>query len=545
MSGGRAGRSGGPGAGEPRDPGAPEDDEIDLAHLAFEDDEASGDDRAFGDDEDTGHDGDRPGVGGPVHPLDDEGPDDPSAFTTDTTSDLAELAEVEADLDTRWPETRIEPSLTRISTLMDLLGSPQLTYPSIHIAGTNGKTSVTRMIDALLIALHRRTGRITSPHLQLVTERISVDGKPIEPRTYIDTYRELEPYITMVDDSSTAAGGPRMSKFEVLTAMAYAAFAEAPVDVAVVETGMGGRWDATNVVDSQVRVITPIAMDHADYLGDTLTAIAGEKAGIITARRSDDLLAQDPVAVIAPQEPDVMDVLLRQAVESETVVARQNSEFSVLEARLAVGGQLLTLQGLGGVYEEIFLPLHGAHQAANAALALAAVEAFFGAVAERQLDIDAVRTGFAAVSSPGRLERVRSAPSVFVDAAHNPHGATALANALAEEFDFRRLVGVIGVLGDKDAEGLLEALEPVLDHVVITNNGSPRALDTETLAEVARVVFGEDRVTAEPFLPDAVETAIGLAEESDGQPVAGAGVVITGSVVTAGAARSLFGKEPS
>ncbi|MBD0023496.1 MAG: dihydrofolate synthase [Gordonia sp.] len=545
MSGDRAGRSGGPGAGEPRDPGAPEADEIDLAHLAFEDDEASGDDRAFGDDEDTGHDGDRPGVGGPVHPLDDEGPDDPSAFTTDTTSDLAELAEVEADLDTRWPETRIEPSLTRISTLMDLLGSPQLTYPSIHIAGTNGKTSVTRMIDALLIALHRRTGRITSPHLQLVTERISVDGKPIEPRTYIDTYRELEPYITMVDDSSTAAGGPRMSKFEVLTAMAYAAFAEAPVDVAVVETGMGGRWDATNVVDSQVRVITPIAMDHADYLGDTLTAIAGEKAGIITARRSDDLLAQDPVAVIAPQEPDVMDVLLRQAVESETVVARQNSEFSVLEARLAVGGQLLTLQGLGGVYEEIFLPLHGAHQAANAALALAAVEAFFGAVAERQLDIDAVRTGFAAVSSPGRLERVRSAPSVFVDAAHNPHGATALANALAEEFDFRRLVGVIGVLGDKDAEGLLEALEPVLDHVVITNNGSPRALDTETLAEVARVVFGEDRVTAEPFLPDAVETAIGLAEESDGQPVAGAGVVITGSVVTAGAARSLFGKEPS
>ncbi|HQV20961.1 MAG TPA: Mur ligase family protein, partial [Gordonia sp. (in: high G+C Gram-positive bacteria)] len=286
------------------------------------------------------------------------------------SADLAELAEVEAELDTRWPETKIEPSLTRISTLMDLLGSPQLTYPSIHIAGTNGKTSVTRMIDALLVALHRRTGRITSPHLQLVTERISIDGTPIAPRTYIDTYRELEPYITMVDDSSTAAGGPRMSKFEVLTAMAYAAFAEAPVDVAVVETGMGGRWDATNVIDSQVRVITPIALDHADYLGDTLAAIAGEKAGIITPRKGDDFLAQDPVAVIAPQDPAVMDVLLLQAVESETIVARQNSEFAVLESRLAVGGQLLTLQGLGGVYEEIFLPLHGAHQAANAALAL-------------------------------------------------------------------------------------------------------------------------------------------------------------------------------
>ena len=229
---------------DPQDPGAPEADEIDLAHLAFE--------GAVGAVE--------PGLtarpGGPVHPLDDEGPADPSAFTTDISADLAELAEVEAELDTRWPETKIEPSLTRISTLMDLLGSPQLTYPSIHIAGTNGKTSVTRMIDALLVALHRRTGRITSPHLQLVTERISIDGTPIAPRTYIDTYRELEPYITMVDDSSTAAGGPRMSKFEVLTAMAYAAFAEAPVDVAVVETGMGGRWDATNVIDSQVRVTT-------------------------------------------------------------------------------------------------------------------------------------------------------------------------------------------------------------------------------------------------------------------------------------------------
>lgn len=518
---------------DPQDPGAPEADEIDLAHLAFE--------CAVG----AVEPGSTARPGGPVHPLDDEGPADPSAFTTDISADLAELAEVEAELDTRWPETKIEPSLTRISTLMDLLGSPQLTYPSIHIAGTNGKTSVTRMIDALLVALHRRTGRITSPHLQLVTERISIDGTPIAPRTYIDTYRELEPYITMVDDSSTAAGGPRMSKFEVLTAMAYAAFAEAPVDVAVVETGMGGRWDATNVIDSQVRVITPIALDHADYLGDTLAAIAGEKAGIITPRKGDDFLAQDPVAVIAPQDPAVMDVLLLQAVESETIVARQNSEFAVLESRLAVGGQLLTLQGLGGVYEEIFLPLHGAHQAANAALALAAVEAFFGAGAERQLDIDAVRAGFAAVSSPGRLERVRSAPSVFVDAAHNPHGATALANALAEEFDFRRLVGVIGVLGDKDAEGLLEALEPVLDHVVVTNNGSPRALETETLAEIARAVFGEDRVTVEPFLPDAVEAAIGLAEESEGQPVAGAGVVITGSVVTAGAARGLFGKEPS
>ncbi|GAC69040.1 folylpolyglutamate synthase [Gordonia soli NBRC 108243] len=473
------------------------------------------------------------------------GPGHITGDATDARMALAELVEVEAELDTRWPETRIEPSLTRIAALMDLLGSPQRSYPAIHIAGTNGKTSVARIIDALLTSLHRRTGRITSPHLQTVTERISVDGVPISPRTYVDTYRELEPFITMVDDSSTAAGGPRMSKFEVLTAMAYAVFAEAPVDVAVVETGMGGRWDATNVIDAGVTVITPIAMDHADYLGDTLTAIAGEKAGIIKKAEPDDLSPVDPVTVIGMQEPEAMDVLLRQTVESGAVVARQNSEFAVIESVTAVGGQLLTLQGLGGTYDEIFLPLHGAHQAANASLALAAVEAFFGSGPGRQLEIDAVRAGFAAVSSPGRLERVRSAPTVFVDAAHNPHGAAALAQALSEEFDFRRLVGVIAMLGDKDADGFLEALEPVLDHVVITDNGSPRAIDSERLAEIARTIFGEDRVLVTPFLPDAVTEAIALAEESDGEPVAGAGVVITGSVVTAGAGRTLFGKEPS
>ena len=465
---------------------------------------------------------------------------------TDSPDDLAELHALEAELDTRWPETKIEPSLTRINALMELLGNPQHAYPSIHVAGTNGKTSVTRMIDSLLQAFHRRTGRITSPHLQLVTERIAIDGDPIPARTYVDTYRDIEPYITMVDDSSTENGGPRMSKFEVLTALAYAAFAEAPIEVAVVETGMGGRWDATNVITSQVSVITPIAMDHADYLGDTLTAIAGEKAGIIKAGQPDRVIPMDPITVIAPQAPEVTDVLLHASVEAGTIVARQDSEFTVVDAATAVGGQMLTIRGLGGVYDEIFLPLHGAHQAQNAALALAAVEAFFGAGADRQLDVEAVRLGFAAVASPGRLERLRGAPSVFVDAAHNPHGARALANALTSEFDFRRLIGVVGVLGDKDARGVLAELEPVLDVVVLTNNGSPRALDTDALADIANAVFGEERVVIEPFLPDAVEAAIALAEEAgaDGS-VSGAGVVITGSVVTAGAARTLFGKEPS
>ena len=465
-------------------------------------------------------------------------------------ADLAELAVLEAELDTRWPETRIEPSLTRISALMELLGNPQHAYPSIHIAGTNGKTSVTRMVDALLLAHHRRTGRITSPHLQRVTERIAVDGTPVSPRTYIDAYRDIEPYIEMIDDSSVAAGGPRMSKFEVLTALAYAIFAEAPVDVAVVETGMGGRWDATNVIDSKVAVITPIDLDHADYLGDTLTLIAGEKAGIISAADPDALVPDDPVTVIGLQQHEAMDVLLRAAVEAGSIVARQNSEFSVLQARTAVGGQLLTLQGLGGVYDEIFLPLHGEHQAANAAVALAAVEAFFGAGADKQLDVETVRAGFAAVTSPGRLERLRSTPSVFVDAAHNPHGARALAQALTGQFDFRRLIGVVGVLGDKDARGVLTELEPALDAVVITDNGSPRALDVSALADLAVEIFGDDRVHVEPFLPDAVATAVAMAEEGpegeiDDEPVAGGGVIITGSVVTAGAGRALFGKEPS
>ena len=463
-----------------------------------------------------------------------------------TADDLAELGEVEAQLDTRWPETKIDPSLARISALMDLLGSPQRGYPAIHIAGTNGKTSVARMIDALLCAFHRRTGRITSPHLQLATERISIDGEPISPRAYTDVYRELEPYIDMIDDQSLAADGPRMSKFEVLTAMAYTAFAEAPVEVAVVETGMGGRWDATNVIDATVAVITPIAMDHADYLGDTLIEIAGEKAGIIK-KAPDSLVPTDPVTILAVQDKDAADVLLRAAVDADTFVAREGSEFAVLERRIAVGGQLLTLQGLGGEYPEIFLPLHGAHQASNAVLALAAVEAFFGAGAERQLDVELVRAGFAAATSPGRLERVRSAPTVFLDAAHNPHGAAALVAALDEEFDFRRLIGVVSVLADKDAAGLLTALESVFDVIVLTHNGSPRAMDPELLADVAFPIFGEDRVQVRGFLPDAVETAIELAEENidDTEGMSGTGVVITGSVMTAGAARTLFGKDPA
>lgn len=457
--------------------------------------------------------------------------------------EIAALIQVEHLLDQRWPETKLEPSLTRIRALLDMLGSPQRNYPCIHIAGTNGKTSVARMVDALLTAFGQRTGRTTSPHLQSAIERIAIDNAPISPARYVETYREIEPFVQMVDDQSQSgalgAPGPAMSKFEVLTAMAFAAFADAPVDSAVVEAGMGGRWDATNVVDAPVAVITPIGLDHTEYLGGTLAEIAGEKAGIITGPHAEG----ETVAVLGQQVPEVMDVLLAQAVRADAAVARAGSEFAVLDRQVAVGGQLLELQGLGGVYSEIFLPLHGEHQAANAAIALAAVEAFFGAGAQRKLDVDAVRAGFAAATSPGRLERMRSAPAVFIDAAHNAAGARALAAALATEFDFRYLVGVLGVMADKDAEGILTALEPVLDTVVVTENGSPRAMDTESLALRAEEVFGPDRVVRAAGLPDAIETATALVDQ-ECEGYSGAGVVVTGSVVTAGAARTLFGKDP-
>lgn len=481
-------------------------------------------------------------------PVDVDRPVNEPAPLEATAEELRELAEVEAELDQRWPETKIDPSLERIEMLMDILGHPERATPVIHVAGTNGKTSTVRMIESLVRALGRRTGRTTSPHLQLVTERIAIDGQPIHPRDYVRIWREIQPYVEMVDTKSAEKGGPQMSKFEILTAMAYAAFADAPVDVAVVEVGMGGTWDATNVVEADVAVICPIGLDHTEYLGDTLAEIAAEKAGIIKSRwNKDDLLTPpDNVAIVGEQEPEAMDVVLRRAVEMDASVARAGVEYGVVSHQLAVGGQNLTLKGLAGEYDDIHLPLHGPHQARNAATALAAVEAFFGAGPGRPLNIDAVREGFATVASPGRLERVRSTPTVFIDAAHNPHGARALRTALSAEFDFRRVIGVLSVLGEKDARGLLVELEPYFEEVVITQNTSPRALHYDDLADLAEEIFGEERVHRVPTLPSAVELAVALAEETDTGDgiVSGSGVIVTGSVVTAGEARTLFGKDP-
>ncbi len=449
-------------------------------------------------------------------------------------SALHELRVVEAELNERWPETKIAPSLERIALLTDLLAEPQRTYPVVHVAGTNGKSSTSRMVDALLGRIGLRVGRYTSPHLQLATERISIDGAPISPEGYVEAYRDVAPYVSIVDSRSDVP----MSKFEVLTGMAFAAFAEAPVEAAVVEVGLGGSWDATNVADGQIAVLCPVAEDHAEYLGTDLAGIAAEKAGVIKP---------DSVAIVAAQRPEAERVILERVAEVGATVAREGHEFGVLERTVAVGGQMVRLQGLGGVYEEIFLPLHGEHQARNASVALATVEAFFGAGAGHQLDVESVREGFASVITPGRLERVRAAPAVLVDAAHNPHGTRALANALSSEFSFRRLIAVVSVLGDKDVRGILTELEPVVEELVLTKNSSPRAMDPDELAGIAKDIFGADRIYVEPRFDDAVEASIQLAEETTdpGESVSGGGVVITGSVVTAGEARALFGKEPA
>ena len=335
---------------------------------------------------------------------------------------------------------------------MDVLGEPQRAYRAIHLTGTNGKTSTARMVDELLRGFGLRTGRFTSPHLTRINERIVVDGEPISDRTLVEAYAEIAPFLDLVDKQfdDPAAGelaGVRLSFFEVITALAYAIFADTPVDVAVVEVGIGGEWDATNVIDAEVAVVTPIGLDHTQFLGPTTATIAAEKAGIIK---------RDSIAILAAQPNDAADILLRRSIEVAASVAREGLEFGVLDRRLGVGGQVLTLQGLAGVYDDIFLPLYGAHQAQNAACALAAVEAFFGAGASSgRIDVDIVREAFAAVRSPGRLETVRTAPTVIVDAAHNPAGMTATVAALSEAFNFRRLVGVVAILRrqgrDRDA----------------------------------------------------------------------------------------------
>ncbi|MBL0747180.1 bifunctional folylpolyglutamate synthase/dihydrofolate synthase [Nocardioides baculatus] len=433
--------------------------------------------------------------------------------------------EVEDALLSRWPETKLEPSLDRILAFTELLGEPQRSFRSVHLTGTNGKTSTSRMIETLLRALDLRTGRFTSPHLERMSERISVDGEPLDDEAFVRAFNDVAPYTHLVD---TEQEHP-LSFFETIVGMAYAAFADAPVDVAVVEVGMGGAWDATNVIDSDVAVVLPIAVDHEKYLGSDAATIAIEKAGIIKA---------GSVAVLAEQTPEVAAVLLERATEVGVTVAREGMEFGVISRTPAVGGQVISIQGLRATYDDVFLPLYGAHQAQNAAVALAAVESF----GTGALDEDLVRAAFAEVTSPGRLEIIRRSPTIVLDAAHNPHGAEALAAALEDSFSFSPLVGVIGVMEDKDYEGLLSALESVLSYVVVTQNSTPRSMSAAALGRVATEVFGEDRVSVVPDLAEAIDRAATLAEAQGAIEVSiGSGaVLVTGSVVTVGEARAML-----
>lgn len=436
--------------------------------------------------------------------------------------DLERLAAIESALLARWPETRIQPSLDRISLLCDALGSPQLSYPTIHIGGTNGKTSTTRFIDSLLFAHGLRTGRFTSPHLEDFRERICINGELIGAKELIFNYNDIAAYFDFVDSKSPHP----ISFFEAITALAMAAFAEHPVDVGIFEVGMGGQWDATNVIQPAVTVITPIGMDHMEYLGNSLEEIASTKAGI---------LKPEAFAVLSNQEAPAAKVLLARAAELGIDVAREGIEYEVISRQIAVGGQLISIRGTKDVYSDLFLPLHGRHQAANAAAALVAAEAFFG---DQPLDVEAVRSGFASASSPGRLEVIQRDPTVILDAAHNPHGARTLANAMQEEFTFGRVIGVVGVFADKDADGIFSEIKDVVDGVIVTQSSSPRALPADDLAKIATRHLGADRVFVEPQLRTAIAKA--LADANHPMEDQSVGVLITGSVITVGEARSIL-----
>jgi dihydrofolate synthase/folylpolyglutamate synthase len=434
------------------------------------------------------------------------------------SSGLEALARVEALMEARGP-SHITPGLDRIKAVLHLLGDPQLAYPSIHIGGTNGKTSTARMAEALLRATGLRTGRYTSPHLESVTERISVDGEPLTPQAFAELYDDVAPYAALVDAEHP---DQPVTYFELMTAMGFAAFADAPVDAAVIEVGLGGSWDCTNVIAAPVTALLPISLDHTELLGDTVAEIATDKAGIVH---------EGSLLILAAQPLEAAEVILRRVAEVGATVAREGLEYGVLSRAVAVGGQLVALRGLHGEYDDVLLPLHGPHQAENAAVAVAAVEGLLG----RPLDVDLVREAMAGVTSPGRLEVLRRSPTVVIDAAHNPGGMAATAAAIRDAFDFTRLVAVVGVLADKDARGIVEALEPAADAVVVTRSASPRALPADDLGAIAVDVLGADRVEVCTELADAIDRAVELADEH-----AGSGVLVTGSITLAGEARRLL-----
>jgi dihydrofolate synthase/folylpolyglutamate synthase len=430
-----------------------------------------------------------------------------------------EAREVYEELLERVGENAPQPRLNATRRAAELLGDPHRAYPVIHITGTNGKTSTSRIIESILRAHGLRTGMLTSPHLERVNERIMIDGEPISNAAFVSNWRDIRPFLDITDAELELSDQQPLSFFEALTLLAFAAFADAPVDVVVLEVGMGGEWDSTNIADGQVAVFTPIALDHMARLGNTVAEIARTKSGIIKPAAA---------VVSAAQVPEVLAELTRAAELTESTFAVAGSDFELLADTVAVGGQVITVRGLAATYSDLFLPLFGDYQAGNAALAIAAVESFIGG-GTLPLNLDVVTEGLATATSPGRLQVVGNEPTVVVDAAHNPHGAAALAVALTEYFTFDHITAVVGILGDKDASGILHALDDVVDDFVITQSTSDRAVSARELGRLATSIFGEARVTVEPSL----EAALELARARASQTEKGAALV-TGSITLVG-----------
>jgi len=441
-------------------------------------------------------------------------------------SDRSRAEAVYDALLTRQGERWVQPRIERTRRVLELLDDPQRTYRVVHVTGTNGKTSTSRIVESLVRAHGLRTGLFASPHLERFTERIMIDGEPIEDAAIADAWDEITPFVELVDAELEAQGDAPLTFFELLTVLAFVAFADAPVDVAVVEVGMGGTWDSTNTADGDVAVFAPIDIDHADRLGDTVAEIAAVKAGIIK---------QGAAAVSAVQDPAAAGPLRDAAQAHDATIAFEGDAFDVTDQRLAVGGQQLTVRGLAGTYEDLYLPLYGAHQAHNAALAIAAVESLIGG-GGMAIAPDVLNEGLAQVTSPGRLQLVGIQPTVIVDAAHNPHGARSLVAALRDSFDFDEWGLVLGVFGDKDAAGIAATLAPMAAQVFATAPDSERAADPDRIADLVEQIGTP--VTVHPTLADAADAAREWAASSDRRAV-----VIAGSVVLAGEALQLAAEE--
>lgn len=438
----------------------------------------------------------------------------------------SEADEIVASLLARIGEGNPQPRLDATRMAVNYLGDPQQMYSVITVTGTNGKTSTARMIESLLRAHGLRVGLMTSPHLRRVNERIIIDGEPISDERFVENWRDIEFQIGMVDSDLTEKGEEPLTYFEALTVLALAAFADAPVDVAVLEVGMGGEWDSTNVADADVAVFTPIDIDHAERLGNTISQIARTKAGIIKP---------GSIVVTASQSPDALTEIINAAEMCESTIVSEGDAFELLSSTSAVGGQVLRVRGRAGQYNDVPLTLHGEHQAHNAALAIAAVESFFGD-GTRAITTEVLSEALGTVTSPGRLQYLASEPPVVVDAAHNPHGAAALARAITANLPFTRVWCVLGVLGDKDALGIVEALDATVEGFIVTQSASDRALPADELATIVARVAGPDRVRVESNLSSAIDLARRSCDTGDA-------VIVTGSITLVGDAIALAEEE--